>query len=282
MKVTSIRFNLKFFNADGSEEVVRTLDDLRVKFNLCDLWDYFKSGDLVKWLKSINEPDLAERVGGLTSICSKQTAMSKICATLNLTTEDDNILELSEILDRQEMTEGRHKKIETLRQQEQTGEIHGSEIYHSFVGSYYFDSVNILLETLDKFTYEDFGNIEKLRAFEQQKFVPFINHYGGIFARDLIISLKGDIHNASDWSDKSSKLLILSLFLVDKRFHEKYDRYLNFIGNPFNTTTDISVSVGMALPPFFADSYRHHAVRHFPNHLVFSDCMYSRSDGIIF
>ena len=281
MKVTSIRFNLKFFNADGGEEVVRTLDDLRAKFNLCDLWDYFKSGDLVKWLKSINEPDLAERVGGLTSIYSKQTAMSKMCATLNLATEDDDILELCEILDRQEMTEGRHKKIETLRQQEQTGEIHDSEIYPSFGGSYYFDRVNILLETLDKFTYEDFGNIEKLRAFEQQKFVPFINHYGGIFARDLEISLKGSIHNAADWCD--SKLLMLSLLLVDKRFHEKYGRYLNFIGNPFNTTRFINVHM---LPPFFAYSYRHHTtgviVRHFPNDLVFGDENHTKSNGIIF
>ena len=59
MKVTTVRFNLKFFNANG-EEVVRTLDDLRDKFNLSDLDEYFKAGDLSRWLRGLGESAMAD------------------------------------------------------------------------------------------------------------------------------------------------------------------------------------------------------------------------------
>ena len=67
MRVTTIRFNLKFFNANGEEDVVRTLDDLRSKFNLSDLCEYLKAGDLTRWLRGLNETRIAAEIESLRS-----------------------------------------------------------------------------------------------------------------------------------------------------------------------------------------------------------------------
>lgn len=103
MKVTSIRFNLKFFNAGGGEEVVRTLADLRAKFNLSDLYEYFKSGDLLLWLKGINEPKIAESVESLRGMPDRREMLSALCLTLGMSLDRQIINRFCDILDRQDV-----------------------------------------------------------------------------------------------------------------------------------------------------------------------------------
>ena len=111
MKVTSIRFNLKFFNADGGEEVVRSLDDLGSKFNLSDLYDYFKAGDLARWLTSINRQELAEAV---VTVSGKTSSHDQVCGlrdVLNLPIDNTEVDQFVSLLERQNQL--REKKSST-------------------------------------------------------------------------------------------------------------------------------------------------------------------------
>lgn len=101
MKISTIRFNLKFFNADGGEEVVRTLDDLRSKFNLSDLYDYFKAGDLARWLTSINRQELAEAV---VTVSGKTSSHDQVCGlrdVLNIPIDNTEVDQFVSLLERQ-------------------------------------------------------------------------------------------------------------------------------------------------------------------------------------
>ena len=222
MKVTSIRFNLKFFNADGGEEVVRSLDDLSAKFNLCDLWEYFRSGDLARWLKSINELQLAATVESLTGTADKQTALNKLCDALGLAVTYDEILELCEILDRQELARESHKKFENFREQMRSDEVPEVEAYESLSGfenTYYIDNFNSIMSDLDKFEREDVYGIEKLKVFEQ-KFIRFLNRWGRTFIQDFIQEFPdicfGTYNNAQLYP---RHLILLSLIFVNQRWH---------------------------------------------------------------
>ena len=115
MKVTSIRFNLKFFNADGSEEVVRTLADLRAKFNLSDLWDYFKSGDLARWLRSINEPQVADNVDSLNTAPNRREMLGALCEVLDLPIDKAETIRFCDLLDRQDKMQAAHKNDQKVR-----------------------------------------------------------------------------------------------------------------------------------------------------------------------
>ena len=227
MKVTSIRFNLKFFNADGVEEVVRSFDDLRSKFNLCDLCEYFRSGDLVRWLKSINELQLAETIESLTGITDKQTALNKLCEALGLAVSSDEILELCEILDRQELARQSHKKMENFREQMRSGEIpevEAPESLSGFENTYYIDNFNSIMEELDKFiSDDDYRNIEKLKTFEQ-KFIRFLNRWGRTFIQDFVNKCFHFGRHAYDFYSaqcviRARDTFLLSLMLVNKRWY---------------------------------------------------------------
>ena len=226
MKVTTVRFNLKFFNANGEEEVVRTLDDLRDKFNICDLWNYFRSGDLVQWLKSINELQLAETVEFLNGIADKQTVLSKLCETLRLAVTNDEILELCEILDRQELVRESHKKVENVREQMNSGSAPEMEICESISGfenTYYIDNFNLIMKELDKFkSDDDYRNIEKLKAFEQ-KFIRFLNCWGRTFIQDFVSKCFNNRDDCESWDYgrrymSREDTFLLSLILVNKRW----------------------------------------------------------------
>ena len=230
MKVTSIRFNLKFFNADGSEEVVRTLPDLRAKFNLCDLWDYFKSGDLVKWLKSIDELALATSVESLGEP-DKRSAMQKLCEMLGLSVTDDELFEMCEVLDHHERTKDWHEKMEKIRSQMKSGTItpeNEGEDIRCLGNQYYIEDFNYVMGELKKLE-GDFGNIVKLKAFEQ-KFVSFLNRWGYTFISDLTnklfaLRLKyyfppvfGGLDCERHYKLPASMALLLSLMAVNKRW----------------------------------------------------------------
>ena len=63
----NIRFNLKFFNGNGSFDSVRSLSELHDKFNLDDLYEYFLSGQLELWLKCHGEELIAQQVAAIAS-----------------------------------------------------------------------------------------------------------------------------------------------------------------------------------------------------------------------
>ena len=115
MKVTSIRFNLKFFNADGGEEVVRTLADLRAKFNMSDLYEYFKSGDLVQWLRSINEPQVADKVYSLNGAPNRREMLSALCVALDLPIDKIETIRFCDVLERQDKMQAAHKNDQKAR-----------------------------------------------------------------------------------------------------------------------------------------------------------------------
>ena len=84
MRVTTIRFNLKFFNANGGEEVVRTLDELRSKFNLSGLCEYFRDGNLSRWLRSVGESKIADSVDALRDVSDHCQSFHRLCSLLRL------------------------------------------------------------------------------------------------------------------------------------------------------------------------------------------------------
>lgn len=236
MKVTSIRFNLKFFNADGGEETVRSLDDLAVKFNLCDLWEYFRTGDLARWLKSINKLNLAEQVEMLTNIANKQESMNKLCETLKLTAARDEILELCEILDRQELAKESHKKLENIREQMRSGvipEVEACESLSGFENTYYIDNFNSIMADLNKFERERDYGLEKLKVFEQ-KFIRFLNRWGRTFIQDFIQELP-DKTSGSYECPQIRHVILLSLLFVNQRWHRYAEVALAMKNNSLST-----------------------------------------------
>ena len=66
-KMKNIRFNLKFFNGNGTFDSVRSLSELQDKFNLDDLYEYFLSGQLELWLKCHDEEAVARKVALLAN-----------------------------------------------------------------------------------------------------------------------------------------------------------------------------------------------------------------------
>lgn len=67
MKLKDIRFNLRFSRGkdkDGQEQfdIIRSLQDLKDNLNIDDLYLYFTSGQLARWLTCIGEPDKGEAI----------------------------------------------------------------------------------------------------------------------------------------------------------------------------------------------------------------------------
>lgn len=110
MRVTTIRFNLKFFNANGGEEVVRTLDDLRSKFNLSDLCEYFNAGDLSRWLRGLNETRIAAEIESLRKITDRRVSLNKLNDLLGLGLDKAAIAEYCDILARQKKMKNAHQE----------------------------------------------------------------------------------------------------------------------------------------------------------------------------
>jgi len=62
MQLKNIRFSLKFAEGDNKFIQVRSIDDLAAKLNLDDLYEYYKSGQLQRWLAVQGENKKAEAV----------------------------------------------------------------------------------------------------------------------------------------------------------------------------------------------------------------------------
>ena len=189
MKVTSIRFNLKFFNAGGGEVVVRTLDDLRSKFNLSDLYDYFKAGDLARWLSSINRSELSDAVEKANGNGNLRNQIYGLCDVLALPVDKIELEKFVSFLERQDQL--REKK----------------NVSDSKSGKNYFDKSYVELVN-DVFAAKDFKSIkERLAVFAGNA------EYEVRFLRDVL--------NVADCVDRMVLLAILG--------HEQWRRYLHHL-----------------------------------------------------
>jgi len=211
VKVTSIRFNLKFFNADGGEEVVRTLDDLRSKFNLSDLYDYFKAGDLSRWLSSINRQELAKAV---VTVSGKTSSHDQVCGlrdVLNLPIDNTEVDQFVSLLERQ------NKLLETKS-------VPASSIK---VGKSYMELVD------DVFVATDFLTIKKRlsvftedEAFEE-KFLRDVM-YGGFYTsdRDVDILVMLAVLGHKQWRKYLYHIANIRLFYVANEYSTQKDYLL--------------------------------------------------------
>ena len=86
-----IRFNLQFYN--GKESVpIRNLDDLTENMNIDDLVDSFLSGDLERWLRTLNETERADKVSKLDHNDKEKTLLNLFHA-LNLEFPESDVKE---------------------------------------------------------------------------------------------------------------------------------------------------------------------------------------------
>lgn len=84
MKVPNIKFNLKFYTVEGREIVIRTFDDLVANLNLSELWDYYKSGILARWLRSIGKVDIANDIVKMPSYGSLSQQVEAFLGVLGI------------------------------------------------------------------------------------------------------------------------------------------------------------------------------------------------------
>ena len=84
MRVSNVPFNLSFINGNGDEVIVHSLADLSANFNLSDLWEHFESGNLARWLNTIGEPQMGEKVNLLQGIQDKHIVLPRLCEILGL------------------------------------------------------------------------------------------------------------------------------------------------------------------------------------------------------
>ncbi|MBR6056739.1 MAG: hypothetical protein IKP58_01075 [Victivallales bacterium] len=83
MKLKDIRFNLRFSRGkdkDGEEEfdIIRSLKDLEEHLNIDDLYLYFDSGQLVRWLTCIGESSKSEAISKIDKTSSVKDQLNKI------------------------------------------------------------------------------------------------------------------------------------------------------------------------------------------------------------
>lgn len=76
MKIKHIRFNLRFFN--DVEESVRSLGELQEKFNVDDLYEYFLSGQLERWLRCHEEEKVADAVCAISKDIPTEEQLDKL------------------------------------------------------------------------------------------------------------------------------------------------------------------------------------------------------------
>lgn len=89
MKLKDIRFNLRFSKGkdkDGEEQfdIIRSLQDLKEHLNIDDLYLYFASGQLARWLTCIGEPERGEAIGKIDRKASVKSQLDGIFGALGI------------------------------------------------------------------------------------------------------------------------------------------------------------------------------------------------------
>jgi len=101
MQLKNIRFNLKFStgkNEEGEEQfvVIRSIKDLADNLNIDDLYLYFTSGQLTRWLTVINEQKKAEAISKIDKKATIDEQLKAILSALDFTLNKDELAALVE------------------------------------------------------------------------------------------------------------------------------------------------------------------------------------------
>ena len=107
MKVPNFRFNLKFYDTQGNEAVVRTVEELRADFNGSDLYDYYQTGVLQRWLRSLGEQEKADQLDVSKSRNSFVDDIHRLNKALGLALSRERVLEWVKIVELQTMLKER-------------------------------------------------------------------------------------------------------------------------------------------------------------------------------
>ena len=84
MKLKTIRFNLRFHMGPDEAVSVRTLEELASSFNLDELMDYYRSGQLERWLSCHDETEKAVAVGKIDRDSPEKEQIVKLFKALEL------------------------------------------------------------------------------------------------------------------------------------------------------------------------------------------------------
>ncbi|NMA43142.1 MAG: hypothetical protein GX946_07155 [Oligosphaeraceae bacterium] len=101
MQLKNIRFNLKFStgkNADGEEQfvVIRSIKDLEDNLNVDELYLYFMSGQLARWLTVIDEGKKAEAISKIDKKANINEQLKAIFSALDFKLDKDELAVLVE------------------------------------------------------------------------------------------------------------------------------------------------------------------------------------------
>lgn len=94
MQLKSIRFNLKFNQGNGEFALVHSLADLVNKLNIDDLYDYYKSGQLARWLEIHEESEKAIAVKKINREVSVYEQIKALFMALDFQLEPDELKKL--------------------------------------------------------------------------------------------------------------------------------------------------------------------------------------------
>lgn len=89
MKLKDIRFNLRFSKGkdrDGEEQfdIIRSLQDLKDNLNIDDLYHYFTSGQLARWLTCIGEQEKGEAIGKIDKTAPVKSQLREVFDALGI------------------------------------------------------------------------------------------------------------------------------------------------------------------------------------------------------
>ena len=89
-RIKPIRFNLKFYNGKGDFAPARSLQELREVFNVDDLYDYFRSGQLERWLVCRDANSEAELVKNIDKNQSVRKQLTELFAALKIEADEED------------------------------------------------------------------------------------------------------------------------------------------------------------------------------------------------
>ena len=96
MKLKEIRFNLRFSKGkdkNGEEQfaLIRSLQDMADNLNVDELYPYYMSGQLSRWLTGIGETSKAEAVSNIDRKASDKVQLKELFKTLELDMKKDEM-----------------------------------------------------------------------------------------------------------------------------------------------------------------------------------------------
>lgn len=157
MRLKKIRFNLKFscgMDENGQEKFVgiRSLKDLETHLNLFDLYEYYESKHLERWLEAQGEEEKAQRLADIPKDANTHDQMAQMLEILDL--EIDPV-ELKNLVDAYYFSERiKAKRLETnenLHDQEFKGELKDFDNMSQPSFKAYIESLLLAIEKKDDF-----------------------------------------------------------------------------------------------------------------------------------